>query len=521
MPRQKISVLILFNSPRPSGQDQAFAESEAGVLAEVEAVRHALDKQRIPHREVGVRWFRELPGVLAAADETVVFNLIEGFWAEPEQATLVPTVVQSFGKTCTGNDSRGLLLSLDKWQSKALLRSAGLPTPQGLIVPPGQRVPAKNLFDGPYIVKPVQTDASEGIDKTSIVLKRGKPLQDIVHRIHSQLSQPALIEQYVDGRELNISVIWRDGQPQVLPLAEIDFSAFEAGRPRIVGYEAKWLADSFEYNNTPRIIPAPLPRRLTEQIRELAAAACRTLACYDYCRVDFRLDKALRPYILEVNANPDISLDAGFAAAIQASGMAYDAFVKLTLDNALARMPREAPKPTGSKRSRAAKRVDASDIDIRWCRPEDRQVVLSFLAETGFFQPGEIEIAREVLDDALAAGPKGDYQSFVACLDGKTVGWICYGPTPCTLGTFDIYWIGVAPACQGRGIGKALTVFAEQAIADRGGRLAVIETSGRESYHPTRQFYLSMNYREVGRIPDFYAPGDARVILTKEVKARE
>ena len=121
----------------------------------------------------------------------------------------------------------------------------------------------------------------------------------------------------------------------MLPLAEIDFSAFEAGRPRIVGYEAKWLEDSFEYQHTPRIIPAPLPKRVAERIRELAAAACRTLSCFEYCRVDFRLDKANRPYVLEVNANPDISPDAGFAAAIEAAGISYPAFVKLEIDNAV------------------------------------------------------------------------------------------------------------------------------------------------------------------------------------------
>ncbi|HUV66836.1 MAG TPA: hypothetical protein VMW24_23310, partial [Sedimentisphaerales bacterium] len=93
MPRRKNSVLILFNSPRSSGGGQAFVESEAGVLAEVQAVSDALEKLRIPHRAVGIRLFQELPAVLAAADEPVVFNLVEGFWADAEQANLVPTVV--------------------------------------------------------------------------------------------------------------------------------------------------------------------------------------------------------------------------------------------------------------------------------------------------------------------------------------------------------------------------------------------------------------------------------------------
>ncbi len=517
MPRRKISVLILYNSPQSSDR-HTFVESEAGVLAEVEAVRQALVKLHIPHRVVGVREFEELPGVLSASDEPVVFNLVEGFWTDPNRMTLVPTIIHSFGKACTGNNTQGQLLSLDKWQSKTLLAAARIPTPKGVIVPPGESIPTRDLFGGPYIVKPIQTDASEGIDNTSIVPRRGKALGQVVRRIHEQVGQPALIEQYIEGRELNISVIYRKGEAQVLPLAEIDFSAFEAGWPRIVGYEAKWLEDSFEYQHTPRIIPAPLPKKLADRIREVAIAACRALSCDAYCRVDFRLDQANRPYVLEVNANPDISLDAGFAAALQAAGISYKAFVKLEIDNAVAR--RQTTEDRGQKRPSSVVRPPSSDTAIRWCGPEDRQVVLSFLAETGFFRPDEIDIARELIDSGIAEGPKGHYQSYVARVNDETVGWVCWGPTPCTLGTFDIYWIGVTSHMQGRGIGRALTNFAEQSIAERGGKLFVVETSSRQTYTPTRRFYERLGYHEAGRIPDFYGPGDDRVIFVKPSTAR-
>ena len=524
MPHRKTSVLILHNDPKPSGRGGTYAESEAGVLVEVQAVSHALGKLGLPHRTVGVRRFEDLPAVLAAADEPVVFNLVQGFWSDTGQENLVPTVITSFGKACTGNDAQALLLTLDKWECKTLLAAAGLPTPKGLIVRPGQRVPVKDLFEGPYIVKPVQTDASEGIDKASIVQKRGKALQEAVQRIHDRMAQPALIEQYIEGRELNVSVICRKGDLEVLPLAEIDFSDFEAGRPRIVGYEAKWLADSFEFHHTNRIIPAALPKRLSQQIRDLAVAACRALHCFEYCRVDFRLDEAGRPYILEVNANPDISPDAGFAAALDAAGITYPAFVRLVVDNA-ARRARESLKCQVSRVRTSNFKLQTSNTPepmvVRWCRPQDRQVVLSFLSDTSFFRPDEIDIAREVLDAALAEGPKGHYQSFVAEVDGETVGWICYGPTPCTMGTYDIYWIGVSPAWQGKGVGKALTAFAEQAIRERGGRLFVVETSGRESYAPTRRFYEAQGYELAASIPDFYGPGDPRAIFIKPAKTQE
>jgi len=516
VPRRKNSVLILFNSPRSSGGGQAFVESEAGVLAEVQAVSDALEKLRIPHRAVGIRLFQELPAVLAAADEPVVFNLVEGFWADAEQANLVPTVVRSFGKACTGNDTPGLLVSLDKWQSKTLLRAAGLPTPEGLIVHPGQSMPTRNLFDGLYIVKPVRADASEGIDNTSLVRKRGKRLSEVVRRIHERLAQPALIEQYIDGRELNVSVICRDGELHVLPLAEIDFSAFEETQPRIVGYEAKWLADSFEYHHTPRIIPAPLSKRLAQRIRHLATASCRALGCFDYCRVDFRLDKAGNPHVLEVNANPDISPDAGFAAALASAGISYEAFVKLTAENAAARgLKTQDPR---LKTQNSKLKTGSPSTEIRWCRPENRQAVLTLLADTGFFRPDEIDIAREVLDAALAEGPKGHYQSFVARVNQEVAGWICFGPTPCTIGSFDIYWIGVACPWQGRGIGRALSAFAERAISERAGRLLIVETSSRETYLPTRRFYEALGYLEAAQIPEFYGPGDHKVIFTKAVE---
>ena len=191
---------------------------------------------------------------------------------------------------------------------------------------------------------------------------------------------------------------------------------------------------------------------------------------------------------------------------MDAAGISYPAFVKLTIDNAIARKQRTEDRGQKTAKASSVVRRLSSGIDIRWCRPEDRQTVLSFLSDTGFFRPDEIDIAREVLDSALAEGPKGHYQSFVAEVDGETVGWICYGPTPCTIGTYDIYWIGVSSAWQGQGIGRALTAFAEQAIRDRGGRLFVVETSGREIVHPDAAVLRGPGLRAGGQHPGFLRP---------------
>ena len=156
-------------------------------------------------------------------------------------------------------------------------------------------------------------------------------------------------------------------------------------------------------------------------------------------------------------------------------------------------------------------------MTIGWTISSDRDPIVELMKGTGHFGPHEVEVIEELLDDALDKGPEGHYQSYTAEEDGRPVGWVCIGPAPCTVGTFDVYWIGVAAQRQGSGIGSALLAHAESVIRSRGGRLAVIETSGRELYGASRAFYEKAGYLEVARIPDFYAPSDDKVIYSKRI----
>lgn len=159
-------------------------------------------------------------------------------------------------------------------------------------------------------------------------------------------------------------------------------------------------------------------------------------------------------------------------------------------------------------------------MSIRYSLPRDRAAIIEILKDTRFFYEDEIVVATEVLDDALAKGPQGDYQSLVfedKAGAGGVLGWVCFGATPCTQGTFDIYWLAVSPAAQGRGIGRALMAETESRIAARGGRLAIVETAGRAAYAPTRAFYQRIGYEEAARVADFYAPGDDKVIFLKRL----
>ena len=517
-------VLILHHSPPQdpaTGKPQPWRESDAGVLDEVKAVAAALDALGLAHRTAAVARLSDVPPVLAAAPEEVVFNLVESLAGAPADANFIPALCRAFAKVSTGGDTPCLVLAQDKWQTKAALFAAGLLCPSGKLVPVGKGPPPLwRSLDGFLIVKPLAADASEGIDAGSVV-KRGAALRKALRRVHEEMGQAAIVEDFIEGREFNLSLIERRGAVEVLPIAETDFSAFPPDQPRIVGYAAKWLPESFEYKNTPRIIPARLRPQQEKVLWDLAMEAWRALGCRDYARVDVRVDRDGGPFILEVNPNPDLSPGDGFPAALAAAGIRFEEFVEIVIENACRRKEegqacasrREIEAPPAPRQRKD--RTGPPAVTIRYSEPRDREAILGLLAETGFFRPDELAVAQEVLDDALAKGPGGHYQSFVAQEGGQVVGWVSFGPTPCTVGTFDIYWIGVSPRRQGRGIGAALMEYAEARIAERGGRLAVVETSGRAVYDPTRRFYYRLGYREAGRIRDFYAPGDDKVVYTK------
>jgi len=156
------------------------------------------------------------------------------------------------------------------------------------------------------------------------------------------------------------------------------------------------------------------------------------------------------------------------------------------------------------------------DIRMRELRRKDRPVLKALLEGAGVFRPEEIEVAMELIDHALAKPAQTDYAFLVAeGDDDKVAGYACWGATPCTLGTFDLYWIAADPACHGKGAGHALLLRAEEEMRRRGGRLCVIETSSLPQYEPARRFYLRHGYKVAAEIRDFYAPGDHRLIFTR------
>ena len=149
-------------------------------------------------------------------------------------------------------------------------------------------------------------------------------------------------------------------------------------------------------------------------------------------------------------------------------------------------------------------------------RYSDVGVVRQILASTRFFRPAEVEIGVELVEERLARGEETGYHFLFADeRGGQTLGYACYGPVPLTVGSWDLYWIAVRPAAQGRGVGAALLRETERRASRAGGRVLWVDTSGRESYRPTREFYERHGYEVAARLVDFYAPGDAKVVYRR------
>jgi D-alanine-D-alanine ligase len=301
--------------PRPDEQDgQAQARA---VARRLEELGHAV--VRLPF---GLDLGAARRALAELAPERVV-NLVESVGGSGRLLHLAPALLEALRIPFTGAGSAAMLATSDKLAAKRLLAAAGLPTPAwleargaGAGAESGAGAGAE-CGAGRWVLKPVCEDASIGIGDDAVVACRepGR-LLDLVAERGARLGSEVFAEAYVEGRELNLSLLAKGDGVEVLPPAEILFEGFPAGKPRIVGYAAKWDAASFEFRHTPRRFDFPAADAiLLGELEGLARRAWSLFGLSGYARVDFRVDAAGRPWILELNANPCLSEDAGFAAA--------------------------------------------------------------------------------------------------------------------------------------------------------------------------------------------------------------
>jgi D-alanine-D-alanine ligase len=269
----------------------------------------------------------------------LVFNLCEEFRGHSKLEMNIAALLEMIETPFTGSSSLALGLSQDKGKTKSLLANHGIPTPAYVVYGPGDRKFSPALRY-PLIAKPAYEDGSLGIDNDAFVADE-KVLRRKVKSIHRSYRQPALVEEYIGGRELNVSIIGNE-KAEVLPISEIDFSGLPAGLPKICSYAAKWVEGSKEFAHTQPLCPADLKPDIRKRVKAVALQSYRILDCRDYARVDIRLSARGVPYVLEINANPDISLDAGMVRSAMAAGYSYKSFISRIVEVALARSRRQS-----------------------------------------------------------------------------------------------------------------------------------------------------------------------------------
>jgi D-alanine-D-alanine ligase len=277
---------------------------------------------------------RDLVQTLLKIGPKFVFNLCEEINGKCELEMCVAGFLDLMNIAYTGSGPFALGLALNKHRVKQLLRASGIPVARGYLLHPGKK-PSPNGTRFPVIVKPAHEDASLGINSNSVCHDYAQ-LEKQASYIHKIYLQEALIEEYLDGREFNVSILG-DQDPKVLAISEIDFSSMPEGEPRIVTYRAKWDEESAQYRGTVPVCPAQLPKRLENRIKQIALRSYACIGCRDYARVDMRTDSRGSLYVLEVNPNPDIAPSAGFARAAQTAGYSYSEIIFRIAQSAMER----------------------------------------------------------------------------------------------------------------------------------------------------------------------------------------
>ncbi len=264
----------------------------------------------------------------------VVFNICEDVNGNSQTEINIPAILNLLNIPYTGSDIFSLVMTNDKQKTKHILVRERIPTPRYRIYHSSQKISYPLKF--PAIVKPNNEDGSFGIDSGAVV-HNTEELQKRVAYILQEFRQPALVEEFMDGRELHVSIFGNYPEIEILPVSEIVFENFPEGKPKITDYNAKWLEESEEYKNTPVKCPAELDPHLEEKIRRIAIKCAEIFRFRDYGRVDIRLDSKGKPHVLEVNANPDISPKAGYMRSFLATGRTYEDFVNSIVKWAVAR----------------------------------------------------------------------------------------------------------------------------------------------------------------------------------------
>jgi len=327
--RAACCVLVLHNLD-PAWSPRETEEVRAAVRLLMEGLRG--EGYRV--REVPL-YDANLAAALAPFDpqQHIVFNWCEELPGCYRGDVRVTQVLEQLGFNYTGSPSEVLALSWDKAAVKQRLTAAGVPTPRWRV---GEDHHMEDWQGFPAIVKPAFEHCSLGLDREAVVLDAAD-LRRRVRHVREKFRQPALVEDFIDGREFHLT-LWGNGRIQALPPAEMDFSVFNDVRDRLCTYDSKFSPGSLHYEGIELRVPAVLAAGEHAALVQTAVQAYRVVGCRDYARLDLRQRGGVF-YVLDINPNPDISPDTSLALAAEAAGMTYGSFISRLLGLAAARQP--------------------------------------------------------------------------------------------------------------------------------------------------------------------------------------
>ncbi len=315
-----MKVVILYDQIAKEGSNP----DQSDALVQAEAVSRALSD--LGHESVKMSVSMDIKGFLKAIQEAypqLVFNLAESVEGRGRLIHFPASILDLLAIPYTGASADALYLTSNKILAKKILAGAGIPTPP--YYSPGD-LKAKSIpMEGPYIVKSVWEHASVGLEESSVlVVKSSGPLLAEMKKMRDQLGGDCFAEQFIDGREFNLSLLGSPEGPEALPPAEMKFIDYPPEKWKVVGYKAKWDDSSFESLHTQRSFEFPKSERpLLQNLMEIAKRCWHLFGLRGYARVDFRVDERNQPWVLEINANPCLSPDAGFVAAASQTGLSY------------------------------------------------------------------------------------------------------------------------------------------------------------------------------------------------------
>jgi len=356
MRRVKIKVAVVYNEPEPEMYLKPPEKTENGSsdfvpYFEVDKTTPMEEYEYVVQRlkNVGLDAFTlnikdNLQLLLSTLEEkkpNVIFNFVEIYKDNPRFEMNIVGMYELLGIPYTGAPALSLANCQNKILAKRLLSSSGIRIPKFFIVT--EKSPRyTHKLKYPLLVKPPFEDASVGIENESIV-SNSKQLGERIEYVLKYFAPPVLVEEFIEGRELNVAVMG-DRRLRVLPISEIDFSKMPDHLHNIVSYQAKWDPHHESYHKTIPICPAQLPPKIEVRAKEIAFKAFKVMGCRDYARVDMRLSKENKLYVLEVNPNPDLTEGAGFMRSAEHAGMTYGQALKRIVKYALSRNSTSKPK---------------------------------------------------------------------------------------------------------------------------------------------------------------------------------